>query len=108
MGTLMMAYSAVPVLRHLFHRGVLIVALARAMAAIAVAAAPRATGASTIHFAPLTSLAFATLCGVLQFVDVTRRRELVLFANLGIGPNWVALSAVIPALAIEAAIAATA
>ena len=91
-----------PALRYLLRRGISIAVLVRVFALAATAGVPRDRGPSPLHFPPTTSVVLAAICGLLMLVDVRRRSELVLLANLGVGAWPIALSAAVPALAIEA------
>jgi hypothetical protein len=101
-----MPYRVLPAIGPLLLRGTSLAILVR----LAIGAAlylPPGTNVFTRLAVP-TSFAYAAICGVLMLVDAARRRELVLFANLGVSTRMVALSAVIPALLIESLMSLTA
>ncbi|MFI5243660.1 MAG: hypothetical protein ACHQQR_00425 [Gemmatimonadales bacterium] len=108
-----MAYRVLPALNPLVRRGIGLCVLARLLVAVAMAMAvggamassAGGVGPTALHLRPVTALAFAALCGALIVLDAARRREIVLFANLGIGVGTIALCAALPAIALEALIA---
>ena len=95
-----------PALRYLLRRGLSIAGLVRIFAFAAAAGVPRDRGPSPLHFPPTTSVVLAAICGLVMVVDIKRRRDLVLLANLGVGSWPIALSSAVPALVIEAVLSA--
>jgi hypothetical protein len=103
-----MAYRILPALKPLIRRGIALCVLARlvvAMAALVAIASSLGVGAAAFRLRPVTTLAFAALCGALIVLDAARRREIILFANLGVGVGTIALCAAVPAIALEALLA---
>lgn len=56
---------------------------------------------SRVAFAPALACYFIALIGVLMIIDVRRRHETFLFANMGFNGMGIALCGMIPALAGE-------
>ena len=107
-----MAYNPSPGRRILLWRGVRIYIVARLIVSAFIGLQDawlrtvelRATGGrsmSRLAFAPALACFFIALIGVLMLIDVRRRHETFLLANMGFNGVGIALCGMIPALAGE-------
>lgn len=91
--------------RALVRRGVAMWIVVRIAFFMAGASAARLLGPPTVHLAFGTVVGLLALCALLGVLDVFRRRERMLFANLGVSLPQFVLLLLIPAALGELAIA---
>jgi hypothetical protein len=91
--------------RALIRRGLMMWVVVRIAFFMAGVAAARLLGPPTVHLAFRTVAGLLALCALLGVLDVLRRRERMLLANLGVSLPQLVMLLLIPAALGELAIA---
>lgn len=94
------------VARPLLWRGLVVWALARAIVTFAARAQAGSASSAAGALGPVGVAGVVVACAALGYVELRRRREVVLLGNLGVSRLTIAVLLVVPAAAAETALAA--